>query len=85
MKSKSSLDGFEGKETQPPLPPKADRYNQLKKQLTSGEGKKQGEKASHCLLSVTTNKNHFSFLPGGNSPICLCASPVSQLLAASLG
>lgn len=36
-KSKSSLDGLEDKETQPPLPPKADRYNQLKGQLTSSE------------------------------------------------
>ena len=37
--SKISLDGLEGKEPQqPPLPPKADRYNQLKNQLTSSEG-----------------------------------------------
>ncbi|KAK2837652.1 hypothetical protein Q5P01_014864 [Channa striata] len=36
-KSKSSLDGLDDKETQPPLPPKADRYNQLKSQLTSSE------------------------------------------------
>ncbi len=29
LQSKSSLDGLDDKETQPPLPPKADRYNQL--------------------------------------------------------
>ncbi|KAM4577322.1 palmitoyltransferase ZDHHC8B isoform 2-T2 [Odontesthes bonariensis] len=37
IKSKNSLDGLDNKETQPPLPPKADRYNQLKSQLTSSE------------------------------------------------
>ncbi|KAG1958091.1 palmitoyltransferase ZDHHC8B [Pimephales promelas] len=38
-KSKTSLDGVDDKsiDTQPPLPPKADRYNQLKTQLTSSE------------------------------------------------
>uniref|UniRef100_A0A3Q3JW23 Palmitoyltransferase n=1 Tax=Monopterus albus TaxID=43700 RepID=A0A3Q3JW23_MONAL len=36
-RSKSSLDGLDDKETQPPLPPKAERYNQLKSQLTSSE------------------------------------------------
>ncbi|KAM4746135.1 palmitoyltransferase ZDHHC8B isoform 1-T2 [Anableps anableps] len=36
-KSKSSIDGLDSKETQPPLSPKADRYNQLKGQLTSSE------------------------------------------------
>uniref|UniRef100_A0A672IR69 Palmitoyltransferase n=1 Tax=Salarias fasciatus TaxID=181472 RepID=A0A672IR69_SALFA len=36
-KSKSSLDGLDDKDIQPPLPPKADRYNQLKSQLTSSE------------------------------------------------
>uniref|UniRef100_A0A3B4F8T3 Palmitoyltransferase n=1 Tax=Pundamilia nyererei TaxID=303518 RepID=A0A3B4F8T3_9CICH len=36
-KSKSSLDGLDDKDTQPPLPPKADRYNQLKSQMTSSE------------------------------------------------
>ncbi|KAG7241365.1 hypothetical protein INR49_025565, partial [Caranx melampygus] len=36
-KSKCSLDGLDDKETQPPLPPKADRYNQLKSQMTSSE------------------------------------------------
>uniref|UniRef100_A0A8C2I066 Palmitoyltransferase n=1 Tax=Cyprinus carpio TaxID=7962 RepID=A0A8C2I066_CYPCA len=38
-KSKTSLDGVDDKsiDTQPPLPPKADRYNQLKSQLTSSE------------------------------------------------
>ncbi|XP_056148893.1 palmitoyltransferase ZDHHC8B [Lampris incognitus] len=36
-KSKSSLNVLEEKETQPPLPPKADRYNQLKNQITSSE------------------------------------------------
>lgn len=35
-KSKSSLDGLDDKEIQPPLPPKAERYN-LKNQLTSSE------------------------------------------------
>ncbi|KAA8592972.1 hypothetical protein FQN60_018427 [Etheostoma spectabile] len=37
-KSKSSLDGLDEKDTQPPLPPKADRYNQLKSQMASSEG-----------------------------------------------
>ncbi|XP_034728743.1 probable palmitoyltransferase ZDHHC8 isoform X2 [Etheostoma cragini] len=36
-KSKSSLDGLDEKDTQPPLPPKADRYNQLKSQMASSE------------------------------------------------
>ncbi|KAM7416382.1 hypothetical protein PAMA_018447 [Pampus argenteus] len=36
-KSKGSLDCLDDKEIQPPLPPKADRYNQLKSQLTSSE------------------------------------------------
>ncbi|XP_077097592.1 palmitoyltransferase ZDHHC8B isoform X2 [Siphateles boraxobius] len=38
-KSKTSLDGVDDKsiDKQPPLPPKADRYNQLKSQLTSSE------------------------------------------------
>ncbi|KAM7391715.1 hypothetical protein PAMP_022382 [Pampus punctatissimus] len=36
-KSKVSLDCLDDKEIQPPLPPKADRYNQLKSQLTSSE------------------------------------------------
>nr|XP_029493999.1 probable palmitoyltransferase ZDHHC8 isoform X1 [Oncorhynchus nerka] len=40
-KSKISLDGLalddKGLDTQPPLPPKADRYNQLKSQLTSSK------------------------------------------------
>ncbi|XP_057182108.1 palmitoyltransferase ZDHHC8B isoform X1 [Triplophysa rosa] len=38
-KSKTSLDGVDDKslDVQPPLPPKADRYNQLKSQLTSSE------------------------------------------------
>ncbi|XP_051515216.1 palmitoyltransferase ZDHHC8B-like [Myxocyprinus asiaticus] len=38
-KSKTSLDGVDDKvmESQPPLPPKAERYNQLKSQLTSSE------------------------------------------------
>ncbi|XP_075904378.1 palmitoyltransferase ZDHHC8B [Nelusetta ayraudi] len=36
-KSKSSLDGLDEKEMQPPLPPKADRYNQLKGHMTSSE------------------------------------------------
>ncbi|XP_054630366.1 palmitoyltransferase ZDHHC8B [Dunckerocampus dactyliophorus] len=36
-KSKSSIDGLDDKETQPPLPPKADRYNQVKNHLTSSE------------------------------------------------
>ncbi|XP_016147401.1 palmitoyltransferase ZDHHC8B [Sinocyclocheilus grahami] len=39
LRSKTSLDGVDDKsiDTQPPLPPKADRYNQLKSQLTSSE------------------------------------------------
>ncbi|KAK7164157.1 hypothetical protein R3I94_002771 [Phoxinus phoxinus] len=38
-KSKTSLDGVDDNsiDKQPPLPPKADRYNQLKSQLTSSE------------------------------------------------
>uniref|UniRef100_A0A8C6KY16 Palmitoyltransferase n=1 Tax=Nothobranchius furzeri TaxID=105023 RepID=A0A8C6KY16_NOTFU len=36
-KSKGSIDGLDSKESQPPLPPKAERYNQLKSQLTSSE------------------------------------------------
>ncbi|XP_026109400.1 probable palmitoyltransferase ZDHHC8 isoform X3 [Carassius auratus] len=39
LRSKTSLDGMDDKsiDTQPPLPPKAERYNQLKSQLTSSE------------------------------------------------
>uniref|UniRef100_A0A9J8B9U9 Palmitoyltransferase n=1 Tax=Cyprinus carpio carpio TaxID=630221 RepID=A0A9J8B9U9_CYPCA len=39
LRSKTSLDGMDDKsiDTQPPLPPKADRYNQLKSKLTSSE------------------------------------------------
>lgn len=48
LQSKSSLDGLDDKETQPPLPPKADRYNQLKSQLTSSEGMKH----SHSLAVI---------------------------------
>ncbi|KAK0153883.1 putative palmitoyltransferase ZDHHC8 [Merluccius polli] len=36
-KSKSSLNVLDEQDTQPPLPPKADRYNQLKNQITSTE------------------------------------------------
>nr|BAC24796.1 zisp [Danio rerio] len=38
-KSKTSLNGMDDKsiDAQPPLPPKADRYNQIKSQLTSSE------------------------------------------------
>ncbi|XP_051969951.1 palmitoyltransferase ZDHHC8B [Xyrauchen texanus] len=48
-KSKISLDGVDNKgiDTHPPLPPKAERYNQLKSQLTSSE--------ESSLSSKTTN------------------------------
>uniref|UniRef100_H3DH77 Palmitoyltransferase n=1 Tax=Tetraodon nigroviridis TaxID=99883 RepID=H3DH77_TETNG len=50
-KSKSSLEGLEEKESQPPLPPKADRYNQLKNQLknqlTSSEGEEPISPTTH--------------------------------------
>ncbi|CAL8329186.1 unnamed protein product [Arctogadus glacialis] len=36
-KSKSSLNVLDETDTQPPLPPKADRYNQLKNQITATE------------------------------------------------
>lgn len=39
LQSKCSLDGLDSKETQPPLPPKADKYSQLKAPQTSSEGK----------------------------------------------
>lgn len=42
LQSKSSLDGLDEKEVQPPLPPKADRYNQLKGHVTSSEGETSG-------------------------------------------
>ncbi|XP_028851670.1 palmitoyltransferase ZDHHC8B isoform X1 [Denticeps clupeoides] len=48
-KSKSSLDGLDDKglEVQPPLPPKAERYNQLKSQLTSSEESSLSSKPVH--------------------------------------
>uniref|UniRef100_A0A8C6U0E3 Palmitoyltransferase n=1 Tax=Neogobius melanostomus TaxID=47308 RepID=A0A8C6U0E3_9GOBI len=50
-KSKSSLVGLDDKEIQPPLPPKADRYN-LKNQLTSSEGK---QRKHSFLMSILTH------------------------------
>uniref|UniRef100_A0A9J8DHK8 Palmitoyltransferase n=1 Tax=Cyprinus carpio carpio TaxID=630221 RepID=A0A9J8DHK8_CYPCA len=49
LRSKTSLDGMDDKsiDTQPPLPPKADRYNQLKSKLTSSEGNSLSSKPTN--------------------------------------
>uniref|UniRef100_A0A8C7RV71 Palmitoyltransferase n=1 Tax=Oncorhynchus mykiss TaxID=8022 RepID=A0A8C7RV71_ONCMY len=57
-KSKISLDGLavddKGLDTQPPLPPKAERYNQLKSQLTSSQGN-NGQSMQNSSLSGKTH------------------------------
>uniref|UniRef100_A0A8C8DKF7 Palmitoyltransferase n=1 Tax=Oryzias sinensis TaxID=183150 RepID=A0A8C8DKF7_9TELE len=54
-KSKCSLDGLDGKEMQPPLPPKADKYSQLKAPQTSSEGKNIPPQALSSSLSGRTH------------------------------
>ena len=82
MQSKNSLDGLDNKETQPPLPPKADRYNQLKSQLTSSEGKKHS--LSRLFLSVIYNSITLSspgctVLQYPKLPLCTTSATVCEL------
>ncbi|CAJ1068414.1 probable palmitoyltransferase ZDHHC8 [Xyrichtys novacula] len=62
-KSKSSLDGLDEKETQPPLPPKADRYNQLKNQLTSSEESSLSGKTHPSTPAMYKYRPSFGTMP----------------------
>ncbi|XP_042344574.1 palmitoyltransferase ZDHHC8B [Plectropomus leopardus] len=62
-KSKSSLDGLDEKETQPPLPPKADRYNQLKSQLTSSEESSLSGKTHPSTPAMYKYRPSFGTMP----------------------
>lgn len=67
LQSKCSLDGLDSKEMQPPLPPKADKYSQLKAPQTSSEGKNIPPQA----LSVTIHPIHpFSATKWQVSKLC---------------
>ncbi|KAM6964785.1 palmitoyltransferase ZDHHC8B [Aplochiton taeniatus] len=61
--SKSSLAGLEDKATQPPLPPKADRYNQLKSQLTSSEGNSLAGKTHPPTPAMYKYRPSFGTIP----------------------
>ncbi|CAN9513549.1 unnamed protein product [Ophioblennius macclurei] len=62
-KSKSSLDGLDDKEVQPPLPPKADRYNQLKGQLTSSEESSMSAKNHPSTPAMYKYRPSFGTMP----------------------
>ncbi|KAM3868094.1 palmitoyltransferase ZDHHC8B [Diretmus argenteus] len=62
-KSKSSLDGLDDKETQPPLPPKADRYNQLKSHLTSSEESSLSGKTHPSTPAMYKYRPSFGTMP----------------------
>uniref|UniRef100_A0A3P9Q319 Palmitoyltransferase n=1 Tax=Poecilia reticulata TaxID=8081 RepID=A0A3P9Q319_POERE len=57
------IDGLDGKETQPPLPPKADRYNQLKGQLTSSEESSLSGKTHPSTPAMYRFKPSFGTMP----------------------
>uniref|UniRef100_A0A8C6TVN9 Palmitoyltransferase n=1 Tax=Neogobius melanostomus TaxID=47308 RepID=A0A8C6TVN9_9GOBI len=61
-KSKSSLVGLDDKEIQPPLPPKADRYN-LKNQLTSSEESSLSGKTHPSTPAMYKYRPSFSTMP----------------------
>lgn len=62
-KSKCSLDGLDDKEIQPPLPPKADRYNHLKNQLTSSEESSLSGKNHPSTPAMYKYRPTFSTMP----------------------
>uniref|UniRef100_A0A672ZLZ6 Palmitoyltransferase n=1 Tax=Sphaeramia orbicularis TaxID=375764 RepID=A0A672ZLZ6_9TELE len=62
-KSKCSLDGLDEKETQPPLPPKADRYNQVKNQLTSSEESSLSGKTHPSTPAMYKYRPSFGTIP----------------------
>ncbi|XP_071210210.1 palmitoyltransferase ZDHHC8B-like isoform X1 [Salvelinus alpinus] len=66
-KSKISLDGLavddKGLDTQPPLPPKADRYNQLKSQLTSSEDSSLSGKTHPSTPAMYKYRPSFGTIP----------------------
>uniref|UniRef100_A0A3Q1F6C3 Palmitoyltransferase n=1 Tax=Acanthochromis polyacanthus TaxID=80966 RepID=A0A3Q1F6C3_9TELE len=62
-KSKSSLDDLDDKETQPPLPPKADRYNQLKNQMTSSEESSLSGKTHPSTPAMYKYRPSFGTMP----------------------
>ncbi|KAF0033631.1 hypothetical protein F2P81_013697 [Scophthalmus maximus] len=62
-KSKCSLDGLDDKETQPPLPPKADRYNQLKGPVTSGEDSSLSGKTHPSTPAMYKYRPSFGTIP----------------------
>ncbi|KAK6306207.1 hypothetical protein J4Q44_G00231320 [Coregonus suidteri] len=66
-KSKISLDGLtlddKGLDTQPPLPPKADRYNQLKSQLTSSEDSSLSGKTHPSSPAMYKYRPSFGTIP----------------------
>ncbi|XP_062307257.1 palmitoyltransferase ZDHHC8B [Osmerus eperlanus] len=63
-KSKISLDGLEDKEPQqPPLPPKADRYNQLKNQFTSSEESSLSGKTHPSTPAMYKYRPSFGTIP----------------------
>ncbi|KAF7651838.1 hypothetical protein LDENG_00104810 [Lucifuga dentata] len=62
-KSKSSLDGLDDKEIQPPLPPKAERYNQLKGQLTSSEESSSSSKTHPSTPAMYKFRPAFGTMP----------------------
>uniref|UniRef100_A0A8D3BPX1 Palmitoyltransferase n=1 Tax=Scophthalmus maximus TaxID=52904 RepID=A0A8D3BPX1_SCOMX len=62
-KSKCSLDGLDDKETQPPLPPKADRYNQLKGPVTSSEDSSLSGKTHPSTPAMYKYRPSFGTIP----------------------
>ncbi|XP_010874875.1 probable palmitoyltransferase ZDHHC8 [Esox lucius] len=66
-KSKISLDGLaldeKGLDTQPPLPPKADRYTQLKSQLTSSEDSSLSGKTHPSTPAMYKYRPSFGTIP----------------------
>ncbi|KAL0979221.1 hypothetical protein UPYG_G00182320 [Umbra pygmaea] len=66
-KSKISLDGLalddKGLDIQPPLPPKADRYNQLKGQLTSSEDSSLSGKTHPSTPAMFKYRSSFGPIP----------------------
>uniref|UniRef100_A0A8C7FCQ5 Palmitoyltransferase n=1 Tax=Oncorhynchus kisutch TaxID=8019 RepID=A0A8C7FCQ5_ONCKI len=66
-KSKISLDGLavddKGLDTQPPLPPKAERYNQLKSQLTSSQDSSLSGKTHPSTPAMYKYRPSFGTIP----------------------
>ncbi|KAM9393020.1 palmitoyltransferase ZDHHC8B [Pholidichthys leucotaenia] len=62
-KSKSSLEVLDNKETQPPLPPKADRCHQLKSQMTSSEDSSLSGKTHPSTPAMYKFRPSFGTMP----------------------